>query len=274
MLTKDFAKTGRKVTEIGMGTYYDPLWIVKARLGWKSGASDKLQALRAGLEAGITLVDTAEIYGSESIVAKAIALSKREEIFLATKVWTNHLQRDDLVRAVEKSLRRLGTSYVDLYQVHWPNPKVPIGETMEAMEEMVRQGKVRHIGISNFDLRQTEEANSALPKSQLSAVQLDYSLANRSVEKGILPYCEANGIALLAYFPLGHGKLVSNPKLDGVASKYGKARSQVALRWLAGKPNVFPIPRASRTAHVLENAGASGWELAGEDVAQLDAAFS
>ena len=273
MLLKDFAKSGRKVSEIGMGTYYDPAWIATGFLGWRRDGDAKVEAVRAGLKAGTTLVDTAEIYKSEPLVAKALTGFQREDVFLATKVWTNHLRRDDLIRALEGSLRRLGTAYVDLYQVHWPSSRVRMAETMGAMEELVRDGKVRHVGVSNFSREQIEEANAALPKSQLSAVQLDYSLANRRVEKGILPYCDANGIALLAYYPLGHGKLASSAKLDAVARRTGKTRSQLALRWLASKRNVFPIPRASKAAHVLEDAGASGWDLSDADARELEAAF-
>ncbi|MDA4124817.1 MAG: aldo/keto reductase [Thaumarchaeota archaeon] len=273
MKLKDFARTGRKVSEVGMGTYYDPLWIATSFLGWKRGGGEKVKAVEGGLDAGITLVDTAEIYGSEPLVAEAIRHRKREDVFLATKVWSNHLHRDALIRSFEKSLRRLDTSYIDLYQVHWPNPSVPIKETMAAMEELVEAGKLMHIGVSNFNLTQVEEANAALPKSQLSAVQLDYSLIHRNIESEILPYCEREGIALLAYYPLGHGKLVSNSGLDGVSARYGKTRAQVALRWLARKQNVFPIPRASSPGHVVENAGASDWEITAEDAAELEARF-
>jgi diketogulonate reductase-like aldo/keto reductase len=273
MRLKDFAKTGRKVSEIGVGTYYDPAWIAGGFMGWRRGSASKVEAVRAGLGAGVTLVDTAEIYKSEPLVAEAIRGSKRDEIFLATKVSPSHLHRDALLKSFEGSLRRLGTSYIDLYQVHFPNSNVPIQETMGAMEELVRGGKLLHVGISNYSLKQMEEARAALPKTELSAVQLDYSLIHRDVERDILPYCDREGIALLAYFPLGHGKLVSNPKLDKVAGAHGKTRAQVALRWLAQKPNVFPIPRASSSAHVLENVGGSDWDLSPDDTANLDATF-
>jgi diketogulonate reductase-like aldo/keto reductase len=270
---KDFAKTGRKVSEIGSGTYYDPLWVATSFFGWRRGAATKAEAIKAGLEAGVTLIDTAEIYGSEPLVTEAISGRRREDVFLATKVWSNHLRRDALVRAFEKSLKRLGTSYIDLYQVHWPNPSVPIRETMAAMEELVRDGKLMHVGVSNFNLEQLEEANSALPKSQLSSIQVSYSLIHRNVERDILPYCDREGMALLAYYPLGHGKLLHESRLDRVSAKSGKTKAQVALRWLAAKRNVFPIPRASSRAHVVENAGASGWELPAEDSSDLEARF-
>ncbi len=273
MRLKEFAKTGRRLSEIGMGTYYDPLWIAAAYAGWRRGARAKIEAIEAGFDAGMTLVDTAEIYRSERLVAEAVRHRKRDEVFLATKVWSNHLHRDALVRAFEKSLGRLGTSYIDLYQVHFPNSRVPIAETMKAMEELVGRGKLMHIGVSNFSLRELEEACSALSKSEVSSVQLDYSLIHRDVERDVLPFCEKQGISLLAYYPLGHGRLVSNEKLARVGEEHGKTAAQTALRWLARKQGVFPIPRASRADHVVQNAGASDWELSEEEAARLDGEF-
>jgi diketogulonate reductase-like aldo/keto reductase len=270
---KEFARTGCKVSEIGMGTYYDPLWIATAFMGWRRGGASKIEAIRTGLDSGMTLVDTAEIYGSEPLVAEAIRGCKRDEVFLATKVWSNHLHRDALLRSFNNSLRRLDTTYIDLYQVHWPNPRVPIQETMGAMEELVREGKLMHVGVSNFNLEQLEEARSALPKTELSSVQLAYSLMCRNVERDILPYCDRERIALLAYYPLGHGRLVSDPRLEGVSLRHGKSKAQMALRWLAQKMNVFPIPRASRSWHVGEDAGASDWELDPKDEAELESSF-
>ncbi len=273
MNLKEFGKTGRKVSEIGMGTYYDPLWIMTAFGGWHRGAASKVGAIKAGLDAGITLVDTAEIYRSEPLVAKAMKEKRRDDVFLATKVWPSHLHRDDLVKSLGKSLARLETSYVDLYQVHFPNRKVSIGETMVAMEKLVRDGKLRHVGVSNFSLEQIKEAQSALPKSELSSVQLDYSLVHRDVERDILPYCEREKIALMAYYPLGHGKLPSDPALDPFTYKYSKTRAQIALRWLTDRANVFPIPRASKKTHVIDNAGVSGWRLSDQDAADLNLRF-
>jgi len=256
-----------------MGTYYDPGWIASAYLGWRRGVTAKVEAIRAGLDSGITLVDTAEIYRSESLVSRALESRKRDEVFLATKVWPNHLHRDALIRAFNNSMKRLGTSYLDLYQVHWPNPGVPIGETMAAMDELVASGKLMYIGVSNFNLEQVREAQGALPKSELSSVQLDYSLIHRNVERELLPYCDREKISLIAYYPLGHGKLPSDLRLHGAGSSHGQPGAQVALQWLAGKTNVFPIPRASTAAHVREDAGASGWTLTESDRAELDRTF-
>jgi diketogulonate reductase-like aldo/keto reductase len=144
---------------------------------------------------------------------------------------------------------------------------------MAGMEDLVRAGKVLHVGVSNFDARQLRESNEALPRSQLASVQLSYSLTNRRVESEILPYCEREGIALLAYFPLAHGRLASDARLSKLATRLGKTRSQIALRWLSMEEGVFPIPRASSLAHVEEDLGASGWELSGGDASELSVMF-
>jgi len=266
-----------KVSEIGMGTYYDPQWIATAKsIGWMRGAESKVEALKAGLDGGINFIDTAELYGSEPLVARAIKGRKREDIFIATKVWPNHLRRDALVRALEKSLKRLETPYVDLYQVHFPNSKVPITETMGAMEEMKEKGKVLSIGVSNFSLQQTKDASAALKKSQLASNQVEYSLVSREIEADLLPYCESNKISIISYYPLGHGKLAgegSRSKMEAIYKSYSKTPAQVGLNWLVTGRNVFAIPRASRAEHVRENLGASGWELKPEDRARLETAF-
>jgi len=266
-----------KVSEIGMGTYYDPQWIATAKtIGWRRGAESKVEALKAGLDGGMNFIDTAEIYGSETLVARAIKGRKREDLFIATKVWSNHLRRDALVHSLERSLRVLETPYVDLYQVHFPNTKVPIGETMSAMEEMKDKGKLISIGVSNFSLQQTIDANAALKRSQLASNQVEYSLAHRDIEADLVPYCESNKISIIAYYPLGHGKLATawrGSKMEEKCKAYSKTPAQVALNWLASGRDVFAIPRASRAEHVKENLGASGWELKAEDRAQLEAAF-
>ena len=274
---KALGDSGKNVSEIGMGTYYDPLWIATARsIGWKRGAPAKIEAMKAGLDGGINLIDTAELYGSEPLVARAIEGRKREDLFIATKVWPNHLRRDALVHALEKSLKRLETTYVDLYQVHFPNSRVPIAETMAAMEEMKDKGKLLSIGVSNFSLQQMKDANAALKKSQLASNQVQYSLSHRDIEADLLPYCESNKISILAYYPLGHGKLAgvgARGKMEAICNAYSKTSAQVSLNWLASGRNVFAIPRASRAKHVKENLGASGWELKPEDKAQLEIAF-
>jgi len=265
---------GSTATEIGMGTYYDKPWIRVAKHGWSMGARTKVKALQTGLDNGISLIDTAEAYYTEPFVAKAVKGRKRDDLFIATKVWLDHLHRDDLVKALEGSLRRLEMSYVDLYQIHFPNKSVPIGETMGAMEELMAQGKIRAIGVSNFSVEQMEEANSALSKFEISASQFNYSLIHRKVEKDLIPYCSKNHISVLAYYPLGHGILARHSeKLDSICRRNSKTPAQVALNWLVSKPGVFAIPRASRPSHVLENLGGSGWRLSNADVEELDGEF-
>ncbi|MDG6915344.1 MAG: aldo/keto reductase, partial [Nitrososphaerota archaeon] len=274
MQAKRFGKTGRAVTEIGMGTYYDKPWIRIAKHGVSLGASTKVKAIAAGLDHGITLIDSAEAYFSEPFIARAMRGRRRDEVFIATKVWLDHLHHDDLVAALDRSLRRLETPYVDLYQIHFPNPAVPIRETMGAMEEMVEKGKARAIGVSNFSLEQMKEASSALSRVEIAAAQINYSLVHRKVEKDIIPYCRENGIAVLAYYPLGHGLLAArDARLDAVCARNSKSPAQVALNWLTSRPEVFAIPRASRPSHVIEDAGASGWRLSEADIQELDRAF-
>jgi diketogulonate reductase-like aldo/keto reductase len=274
---KAFGNGEMKVSEIGMGTYFDPPWIATAKLfGWMRGASSKVDALKAGLEGGINLIDTAEIYGSEPLVARAIRGRRREDLFVATKVWSNHLRRDALVRALERSLKRLELSYVDLYQVHFPNSGVPISETMAAMEKMKDKGKLLHIGVSNFSLQQLVDANSALKRSQIASNQVHYSLAHRDAERDLLPYCESNKISILAYYPLGHGKLASEAamsKMESICKNHAKTPAQVGLNWLVSKPPVFAIPRASRADHVREDLGASEWNLTENEKAEIERVY-
>ncbi len=229
----------------------------------------------------MTLIDTAEIYArghSEEVVAKAIR-GQRDKVFLATKVSADNLVYDRVLDAANKSLKRLEVSYVDLYQVHWPNSRVPIAETMSAMEELVRQGKVRHIGVSNFSVRQTREAKEALAKIELASNQVEYSLLDRSIEADLLPYCQKEQVTIIAYSPLARGNI---PKLRGgratildeIATKYGRTPVQVALNWLVTQLGVMAIPKAIKEAHVKENAGAADWKLADEDRERLSLAFS
>jgi diketogulonate reductase-like aldo/keto reductase len=208
---REFGRAKVKVSAIGMGTYYDAPWIAASRLsGYRQGREDKIAALRSGIELGINLIDTAEIYETEPLVAEAIKGYRRHALFIATKVWPMHLKYDQVLKAAQRSLERLQYSYIDLYQIHWPNPLVPIKENMGAMEKLVDDGKVRYIGVSNFSLSQTKEAEDALSKYELVSNQVEYSLKVREIEADLLPYCDKNGIIILAYRPLAHGAL-ANP---------------------------------------------------------------
>lgn len=276
---REFGRAKVNVSAIGMGTYYDASWIAASRLsGYRQGREDKIAALRSGIELGINLIDTAEIYETEPLVAEAIKGCRRDTLFIATKVWPMHLKYDQVLKAAQKSLERLQCSYIDLYQIHWPNPLVPMKETMKAMEKLVDDGKVRYIGVSNFSLSQTKEAEEALSKYELVSNQVEYRLKVREIEADLLPYCDKNGIVILAYRPLAHGAL-ANPSgklravIDEISQKNGgKTPAQIALNWLLNKSRmVFPIPRASRPQRVAEDAGAVGWSLDSSDMAKLAA---
>ena len=266
------------MSTIGMGTYYDPAWIGLAMLfGIQRGRESKLKALNVGLDSDINFIDTAEIYRSETIVADAIAGRKRDEIFVASKVWSNHLSAEALAKSCKRSLEKLRTPYIDLYQIHFPSSKVPIKETMGAMEDLVEKGLIRSIGISNFSHAQLIEAVEATKKYQIASVQLNYNLAHRDVEKEILPYCEKEKIALIAYYPLGHGKLARNAQgiSEVVSNRAGKISApQVALGWLTTRSEcVYPIPRASTIDHVKEDALAGDVVLSPEEMSVLEKSY-
>ena len=245
------------------------------------GDADEVRALKLGLDLGMRFIDTAEMYArghSEEVVAEAIR-EERESVFIATKVSPENLSYDNVLHSCESSLRRLKTSYVDLYQIHWPNSRIPIQDTMRAMEKLTAEGKVRQVGVSNFSKKQTREAQEALSKTSLASNQVEYSLVERSIEKELLPYCTSEHVTVIAYTPLSRGRLTTGRDrggriLDEIASKYGKTRAQVALNWLIVKEAVVAIPKASDPEHVKENAGAAGWKLRKEDQEALNEAFS
>lgn len=260
-----------------MGTYYDALWIASAMIfKIQRGGRDKIDALKAGLESGINFIDTAEIYQSETLVCEAIRGRKRDELFIATKVWSNHLRPDKVEKSCRKSLSRLGTSYVDLYQIHFPNSRVPIADTMGAMEKLVEDGLIRNIGISNFSYKDMLAAESALKRHELTSTQMHYNMLHRDVEKEILPHCEKERIAMMAYYPLAHGKLTKSSSkayeaINKICQNRNLTSAQVALAWLISKSPVnFPIPRASRINHVRENAAAGDVVLTPEEIRNIN----
>jgi diketogulonate reductase-like aldo/keto reductase len=225
------------------------------------------------LTLGATLIDTAENYGSEDVVGEAIR-EKRDHVFLATKVSGEHLRYEQVLRAADASLKRLGTSVIDLYQVHWPDPRVPIAETMKAMGELVDARKVRHIGVSNFSRHEFEEAQAALPNHPIVSNQVDYSLLVRGVEDDFEFYRRA-GVTVIAYSPLARGDLAhfDSNVLREVAGETGKTAVQVALRWCLAHLGVIVIPKTDRADRVDELAGASGWELSPDQLARLNRVF-
>jgi len=261
MKYKEFGNSGIKNSVIGMGTYYDPLWIVTARFGWLRDSEKKIQSLRAGLDAGINIIDTAELYGSEPLVKKAMEGYERDKIFISTKVWPTHLKREKLFKSLEKSLKRLGTGYVDLYLIHFPGSKDSNREALLAMEEALESGLIKFIGLSNFNLKDIVEARKTLRKNDITAIQNQYNLKHREPEKDLLPYCEKEKIAFMAYYPLAHGKLTEDKNIIEVSKKLKITPAQLSILWLLRWSSVFPIPRASRPEHVIENAKAAEIEI-------------
>src|ERR671915_742020 len=193
MELKKLGNTGVMVPEVGLGT---------ARY------TGGVEPLRRGVELGAFLIDTAEMYRTEDAVGQAVK-GIRDRVFIATKVLDSHLRYDQVMRAAEASLRRLGTNYIDLYQIHWLNSGVPIKETMRAMETLVDSGQVRHIGVSNFSVKELEEARSVMTRYPIVANQVLYNLKRREIEKDLLPYCQQNHITIIADTPLADGSLAA-----------------------------------------------------------------
>jgi diketogulonate reductase-like aldo/keto reductase len=262
---RELARTGEKISTIGMGTW---------RIGVFSSPeerTDQVQALRRGFELGINLVDTAEMYAagkSEEVVRDAMQ-GIRKDVFLATKVSPDNLRHDDVIAACERSLHRLGTSYIDLYQVHWPNPSIPIHETMRAMEELVVAGKVRYIGVSNFGVKETDDARAALSKADVVSNQVEYSLTNRYVEGGVLPYCAREKLTLIAYSPLARGNISRMDITTEILGKYHFTPAQAALNWVTRSEQVVAIPKAADIAHLEEDASSVSVRFSDSEYQQI-----
>ena len=266
MELKELGAIGVRVPEIGLGTWQ-----------YRGGA----EPLRRGISLGATLIDTAEVYNTEDVVGEAVR-GRREEVFIASKVSGSHLRHDEVLRAAEESLKRLGTDYMELYQIHWPDPAVPVRETMRAMEALVERGLVRFIGVSNFSVRELQEAQAAMAHYPIVSNRVEYSLLRREIEGDLLPYCQQQRITVIAYSPLARNALTSRSLLGRrratqlllrIAQETGKSMAQVALNWCTAHPGVIAIPKASSMAHVAEDCDASGWRLSPEQVEALDQAF-
>jgi len=253
MELKELGQTGVRLPEIGSGTWE-----------YEGG----VEPLRKGVDSGAFLIDTAEGYATEEIVGRSIK-NIRQCVFLATKVSPQHLRRSDLLRAADKSLQLLRTDHIDLYQIHYPNYAVPIGETMAALEELVDMGKVRFIGVSNFSVADLKNAQASLTKSRIVSNQVRYNLVDRSIEFGLLHYCQQNHITVIAHSPLARGiehirRKDPSDTLSRVAAATGKTEAQVILNWCISKEGVIAIPKANSIEHTVENCNASGWRLSPE----------
>jgi len=271
MIKRKFSWAGINVPVIGQGT-----WMME---GSREVEKRAVEALRLGLDLGMTHIDTAELYGDgrvEELVAEAIT-GRRDEVFLASKVMPSHASFEGTLRACERSLKRLRTDWLDLYMLHWPGNH-PIRETMRAMEKLVEEGLIRFIGVSNFDVEDLMAAESALRNERMASNQVLYHLGDRGIERRLLPYCARREIAVVAYSPFGHGNFPSPNSIGGrvlaeIAERHGRTPRQVALNFLTRHPSVFTIPKTTRPERVRENAGGVGWALTREEIAAIDRAF-
>lgn len=258
--------SGETIPVLGQGT-------------WKMGEdrrrrADEVAALKLGLDLGITLIDTAEMYaggGAEEVVAEAIA-GRRDETFLVSKVLPSNASRAGVKRACENSLKRLAADHIDLYLLHWPG-SVPLVETVEAFEALKAEGKIRHWGVSNFDTDEMEELVGLPAGGNVQTNQVLYNLSRRGPEFDLAPWMDARGIPLMAYSPVEQGALGRNARLEAVAARHNATAAQIALAWAMARPGVIAIPKASRQEHVRQNAAALDIELTAQDFADLDRAF-
>ncbi len=289
-----------KVSPVIMGTWQ------AGKTGWVGIEDDEVvDAIRAAYDAGITTVDTAEVYGdgySEKLVAKALS-DVRDSATYATKAFANHLSADKLAEACENSLKRLETDRIDLYQIHWPagsfkTEKVPIEETMGALVKLKEQGKIRAIGVSNFSRAQLEEA---LKYGRIDSIQPPYSLFWRQVEQEIMPFCEQENISILAYSSLAQGLLTGkfgpeqkfpaddvrsqNKLFEGdiyqsaqkaiaqlrpIAEKYKTSLGCLAIAWLTSRPQTCAIVGARNAQQAKENAKAVALDISQADLDEID----
>ena len=257
---------GTAVPALGQGT-------------WKMGEDARkrpaeVAALQAGLDLGLTLIDTAEMYadgGSEEVVAAAIA-GRREQVFLVTKLYPHNATRQGVPAACARSLRRLGTDFVDLYLLHWRGG-TPLAETVLAFERLQAEGKIRRWGVSNFDVSDLEELDGAA--AHCATDQVLYNPEHRGIEFDLLPWCRKRKMAVMAYSPVGQGgRLLRHPALAGVAQRQGVTPAQVAIAWALRQPGMIVIPKASDPEHVRANAAAGQIQLSPDDLAAIDGAFT
>jgi diketogulonate reductase-like aldo/keto reductase len=253
---------GDKVSAVGLGT-----WAIR-------DYDTAFKAYLYALNNGINNIDTAEMYdngGAEVFVGRLVKAVGRDNIFITTKMLPERLtNKDHVLKAARAALKRIGVSHVDLYLIHWPNPSLSIGEQVRNFEIVAKEGLTRYIGVSNFNLRELEEAQHAVTREKIVVDQVHYSLLHkREVEEELLPYCKANNIVIQAYTPLERGAVVRHPIVQRVAEKYGKTPVQVALNYLISQDNVVPIPKAERVEHVKEIIGSMGWRMSDEDLNEL-----
>jgi len=257
---------GERVPALGQGTWH---------MGEnRRRADEEAAAVRLGIELGMTLIDTAEMYangGAEEMVARA-AEGVRDDLFIVSKVYPHNASRAGVIASCERSLERLRTDRIDLYLLHWRG-SIPLTETIAGFERLLREGKIRHYGVSNFDRADMAEWVALKGGETVAADQVLYNLSRRSPEWDLLPWCRERGIAIMAYTPLGQGSLLHDRTLAEIAHRRNATPAQVALAWLLRQEGVIVIPKAARLEHVRDNRGALDVALTEEDLAALGRAF-
>ena len=256
---------GEQVPALGQGT-------------WMMGEShdrraSEIAALQAGVDLGMRLIDTAEMYGNgvaERLISEALG-DRRDELFLVSKAYPHNASNLRLAATCEASLQRLGTDRLDLYLLHWRG-SVPLGETVEAMEALKAAGKIRHWGVSNLGVDDMDEL-AAAGGGACATDQILYNLTRRGPEHDLLPWLSARGIPAMAYSPVEQGRLIGHRRLADVANRIGATPAQVALAWTMRHDGMISIPKAGSIAHVEENRAAGDLILTVADLAALDAAF-
>jgi len=258
--------SGKQVPILGQGTWH---------MGEdRNRRADEIAALKLGVDLGMTLIDTAEMYasgGAEEVVRDAIA-GQRDEIFLVSKVLPSNASRAGVVRSCEASLRRLGTDRIDLYLLHWRGG-VPLAETVTAFEALKRDGKIGSWGVSNFDTEDMEELAGLGGGEDVQTNQILYNLTSRGIEYDLLPWSQQRGIPLMAYSPVDQGRLDRNRRLDGIAERHGATPSQIALAWVLRQKGVIAIPKAVEPDHIRQNRAALDIDVSEADLAELDRLF-
>lgn len=259
---------GKRVLVLGQGTW---------RMGEsKSARCREVGALRLGIELGMSLIDTAEMYGdggAEEVVAEATN-GQHQDIFVVTKVYPHNASHIELPKACERSLKRLRIDAIDLYLLHWRERTPPLQETVDTFEKLRAAGKIKRWGVSNFDVDDMEELLSLEHGHKCAANQVLYNLQNREIEFDLLPWSHTNKIPIMAYSPVGHGgQLLKNPMLKKIAQSHDASPAQIALAWVLRQPEVIAIPKASTQAHVRDNVASLKIKLTKEDLTDLDREF-
>jgi diketogulonate reductase-like aldo/keto reductase len=258
------------IPKIGFGT-----WTIGGEIfANKAWDHRSLDALQSALDLGYTHFDTAEYYAgghAEELLGQAIHASgqAREGLFITSKVSPEHLAFEKVLLSCEGSLRRLGMDYLDLYLIHWPKRGMDLVETFGALNKLVNDGKIRNLGVSNFNLSLMEES-AALSETPLLTNQVSYSLPDRNYEKnGVLAYSQKNDILLTAYSPVKRRFIKANKPLQAIAKRHGVSPQQIALAWLVRQPRVITIPMSFNPQHQAENLNAADFELSDRDLAEL-----